>query len=689
MGKHKKYPVGSYGWEKRAKSRAKTRNGIPEFAIRPFAAVDGEGGTKDGRHHYFLLRAGEHELYNKNDRPLTGIQCMEWLAHLPTDKIYVAFAFGYDVTMMVRDMPMDRLKRLMARDKRTKVVDGKLVTYPVDWKQFQLDYMPGKEFKVRVQENYWPEDDTRGDDPQWTPWVTVHDTFSFFQCSFVSALKRWFGTGNGDDWVGETTMLHDAIIKIAEGKDQRAEFTGLSEYIRQYCHLECNMLVLLMDRFRDNAYEAGIRPARWQGPGNLVEAVMRREGFPKNKDVALWDTNIGRNVREMANASYYGGRFENPVIGNVQGPVYQADINSAYASIYRDLPCLVHGIWHSVGSTQELDSTALSVREYHFSHNARVSLCGLPVRTPSGAIIFPRAGNGIYWSHEVQAAAPYFDGLATGAGYIYEKVCECTPFDWIYRIYDHRLEVGKNSGMGLIDKLVLASTYGKLCQSVGSAPFANPVWASLITSLIRTQLYSASMMVNDGADVLMLATDGIFTLERRDLLYGKELGQWEETVHDSMFCIQSGVYLLPDKMPKSRGVPNKKMGEREDDLRAAWAARGDEPYEAAIMVDLHSFNGIGLSVARGKPNEAGEWVDVKRNLGFEWRNKRNATGWTAVGDSIRTTPIDGHIHDRNIPYKETIGGILLAGVEYPTIERLRDSDQPDWNYHNVGYGIRK
>ena len=704
MGKNRTYPVGSPGYEHRRATRHKTRRDasgaqLTRFGARRFAAIDGEGGTVWGPvvpdspappgHHYYLLRAGAHELVRGNSAgndsvPLTTRDILDFMCTRDPDYIYVAFAFGYDVTMTVRDMPAERLSRLMDRKSRTRVLDGKLVTLPLDWEEYQLDYMPGKEFKVRKQLNWSDDRDrSRNTAPVWTPWFIVHDVFSFFQCSFVSALDLWFGSEKDKQY-------HPAIEQIKKGKDQRAEFTGLNEYIREYCHLECNMLVLLMDRFRDNAYAAGVHPARWQGPGNLVAAVMQREGMVKNKDVPLWHTNIGKGLREAANAAYYGGRFEAPIIGDVPGPIYQADINSAYAAVYRNLPCLMHGRWTAL-SSNDSDNGNLSIRKYHFHHSNDVFLCGLPVRTAQGTIIFPRRGNGVYWSHEIGAATPYLDRINMGTGYVYEPDCDCSPFDWVYQIYNHRLEVGKKSGQGLIDKLVLASTYGKLCQSVGSAPYANPVWASLITSHIRTQLYMAGMAHDNGRDVIALATDGIFTTNRRTLQYGSGIGEWDLTVHDGMFSIQSGVYLLPDAEPKSRGVSRRLMAEREFDLRACWATalEAGGMRNAQIQVRVHSFNGIGLCVARGKPDEAGQWVDINRAVGFEWANKRNESGWEVVGNTVRTTPINGSIYHDNVPYKETIGGVLMPGVEYPTIERERDSDQPDWNFHNIGYGIRR
>src|SRR6202012_3198131 len=56
-----RYKVGSDGWHKRAQSRHGNRT-----SSRPFAGCDGEGGTRDGVHSYFYIRAGGEELYNEN-----------------------------------------------------------------------------------------------------------------------------------------------------------------------------------------------------------------------------------------------------------------------------------------------------------------------------------------------------------------------------------------------------------------------------------------------------------------------------------------------------------------------------------------------------------------------------------------------------------------------------------------------
>ena len=124
--------------------------------IKPFVGVDGEGGRRfisssDGEvkidHVYLLLRAGEYSL--ETGRPLGCFECLDFLATLPQGVIYVAFFFDYDVTMILRDLPMGRLKRLL--DENVRKIPGKpCMSFPLDigwW--YQIDYLSRKEFKVR------------------------------------------------------------------------------------------------------------------------------------------------------------------------------------------------------------------------------------------------------------------------------------------------------------------------------------------------------------------------------------------------------------------------------------------------------------------------------------------------------------------------------------------------------------
>lgn len=681
---HRKYPVGSDAWKKRNSRRGTGR--------RPFAGTDGEGGTDNtGRHHYYLLRAGDQELWNADGTPLSAIQCLEFISGLPLDRTYVGFFFDYDSTMILRDLPLERVRRIL-KPTKFKNKQGRVQDSAVDYKGYQIMYRQTKYLKVRK----WLRREMVDGEPKdiYDKWRTIHDVGSFFQCSFVTAMRQWLGEwdADADEYIIADPRTAEIIDRIAAGKEQRAEFEGLTEYIREYCKLECQQLAKLMERFRQACDGVGLAPTAWQGPGYLVSSAMRRNKFPKNSE---YRDRIPDRVWNMANDAYYGGRFEAPMVGNVPGPVHQYDINSAYAGVYRDLPCLVHGTWIDT-TGRLLDSLdGYSVCRIIFEHDYDTHLGGLPVRTKKGGILYPRISYGTYWAHEIRATRNWRQ-LEITESWTYQAECDCAPFDWIDALYQERINVGKKTGKGAILKLVLASTYGKLCQSVGAAPYSNPVWASLITSLVRTQLYRAAIAIDGGKDVVMLATDGLYTRkERPDLVISKEIGDWEHDIHDDMFVVQSGLYFLPHKQPKTRGVPRARVSQHRELLTSAWNkfARKEyfrfkrTPYPIpSVNVSMDRFITLAQAAAWGKLERAGQWERYETNqsdgraITFDWTNKRQRNGAISRGGLYISDPYIASYPNK--PYPRRIGTAdVLEDQEDSPLSAGRDlSDgQPDWN----------
>lgn len=597
-----------------------------------------------------LLRAGNHVL--ETGRPLTWVECLPFLADLPKDGIYVAYFFDYDSTMILRGLPPERLRRLLDRDCR-RIAKKPCSSFPVDIADYQVDYMPGKELRVRRKGQRW---------------TIISDVGPFFQSAFCGinakgdlygALPRWF----------PEEKYQPVLRRIAAGKQQRHDFGAVTDDEREYNKLEIAMLEELMERFRDVCDELDIRPNKWQGPGNLVSAVFKREGLPRNSDIPLFEHDP--DVAHAANDAYYGGRFEASVFGYRPGPILGYDLNSAYATTYRGLPCLLHGTWKRIERLPPAGE-GLYLADVEFEHHDSFHLCALPIRNENGTLVWPRKGRGIYWSTEIEVARKYGVDLTMYGGWEYVKNCECLTFDFVEAAYHERKRLGKN-GKGMVLKLFLASTYGKLAQSVGCAPYSNPVWAGLIVSTVRAQLVDAALTVRLGADVLMLATDGLFTTTPiPGLSLGADLGQWEMSEHDDIFIVQSGVYFLGDKAPKTRGIPQSRVIEHADDFRRVW----DRYMESgrledldSVSVSLHSFVGIRLALARNKPQLAGQWVDNPKQIRFDWTTKR--TDPTRVGHSIVTMPLEGSRDRTSIPYSRVIGG-MNAKLQ------LDLADQPDW-----------
>lgn len=623
-------------------------------AIRNFAGVDGEGGNlpvhgdpSDMRHEYLLLRAGDQVL--KTGKPLTALECLSFLADLPKDVIYVGYFFDYDVSMILRELPSERLSRLMNRAVRTS--RGYNVPMPIEYLGFQFDYLPGKEFKVK-----------REDEPRWT---VISDVGSFFQCTFLSALTSW-GVGN-----------EEQLASIAASKADRGNFGELTEETIAYNELECDLLVQLMSKFRAVCQGAGYIPVKWQGPGNLAAAMFQKHGIPKKSEIIKtqpWD------LWEAANNSYYGGRFETGYVGPVERPIHQWDINSAYPYSMTKLPCLRHGGWEFQYELPTDDSLFLAEGEFSPVEGPRVSFYGFPVRRKNGSIHFPGSGNGYYWSPEIRASI--HQRFRPRRVWRYRKNCECVPFSFIPEVYELRRRIGKTS-KGMVLKLALNSLYGKLAQSIGGAPYANPIWASLITAYTRAHLQE---VIHDprtcgaggpcGKDVVMLATDGVFTIDDRpNIQYdpAKPLGGWDHELHEEgMVVIQPGLYFYGDKSvkPKTRGLPMVKVVEYRREFYETWEAVHETGnLGLTVSVPIRSFIGVKLGTFRRKWDGIGQWQHdcpipktcpeqgnhIHKSVSFDWSTKRDPAATMDSFNAVRTYPYRGRVDEPNFPYSKEIG----------------------------------
>jgi hypothetical protein len=138
----------------------------------------------------------------------------------------------------------------------------------------------------------------------------------------------------------------------------------------------------------------------------------------------------------------------------------------------------------------------------------------LPFRTKTGNILRPQRVKGWYWAHEVEAAiqAGLIDTTEIEKWESYQA-CHCAPpFNLpdigIGRMYNLRLAMGKNTAAGKAFKLVYNSAYGKTAQSIGQPKYANPIYASLITSRCRTLILRAiASHPEKSRAVAMVATD--------------------------------------------------------------------------------------------------------------------------------------------------------------------------------------
>lgn len=652
---------------RKAERKAWKRRKPSSILRRPFIGCDGEGCGTDslGRQLFQLFRMGERELYTGS--PLSTYELLDFICDEPAGGILVGFAFGYDVTMILRDLPASQQKRLF--EPKT-FGDGK--SPYVWWKEFDIEYLPRNYLKVRrVKIVRDAEGNVRREAIKGSQ-RTIFETFGFFQKSFLKVLQE-FGVGTDAE-----------LKKIGSNKDARADFETITPAIREYCRMECAFLAELMDKLRSYCADADIVPRTWSGAGKLASALHAKHETPK-ADVTA--EHVPGEVEAFANMAYYGGRFEITSVGAIEQEVYEYDIRSAYPAAMSALPCLIHGGWRKCGAKDLRRTNALFVAGVSFKAPADGygQLGALPVRSKEGHLYWPLQGSGVYWSPEIESAKKLGFKISHKEGHVYEKRCDCKPFEWVEPLYEYRRSIG-SSGPGYPIKLAINSLYGKLAQRKGNGAYKSMVWAGLITAITRSKLNDAVAQSVDRygpGRIIMLATDALYSLDPLpDLDVGERLGQWEKAPLDGLFIVQPGLYWCPKKRKrKSRGLSGKFFEEagRTKAFEREWEAfRGAEnsmlsPDFPRVTVPVPGFIGLKLALSRNRPESAGCWICDTREMSFDYRNKRSAHRWE--GARIVTKPKLGGPHVISLPHSKFLSE---GGAEPWEAARAMLEEQPDY-----------
>jgi len=615
-----------------------------------------------------LFRMGERELFTGS--PLSTGELLHFICEHNRQDILVGFAFGYDVTMILRDLSEDRQRRLFAP--KTFGEGKSNFTW---YRDFDIDYLPKQYFRVRRVKIVRDEHGERREVVKGST-RTIYETFGFFQKSFVKIINE-FKIGSEAD-----------RVRIAENKEKRSSFETIDQEVRDYCALECRYLAELMDTLRGNCTAAGIVPKTWNGAGKLAAALHTTHKTPRRKELELI---VQPEVEALANMAYYGGRFEISRVGYIKQKVYEYDIRSAYPDAMRRLPCLVHGRFADA-SGRELsaiaDSGALYLAAASFSqalksddHYSTFGAFGaLPIRSKEGHLYWPSTGSGVYWAPELDSARANGFRIKLKHGYIYEKRCDCCMFDWVEPLYEYRKSIG-SQGAGYPIKLGINSLYGKLAQRKGNGVYNNMIWAGLITAFTRAKLNDAIRA--NPSSIVMLATDAVYSTESLHLDVGERLGQFESSELDGLFIVQPGLYWCPAKRKrKSRGLSGKffettGLTERFEQTFSQWLASqaGDNVNRdfPKVQVDVNNFVGLKLALSRNKPELAGSWINDIRTIDFDYRNKR--VGHIVNGDHIITGMKPGHSALVSLPHRDFLAA---GGAEPWEAVRAVLEDQPDY-----------
>lgn len=607
---------------------------------------------------------GERELYT--GKRLQTAELLDFICDHPKGDILVGFFFGYDVTMILRDLSVKQKDTLFRKR------DFGPGHSPFTWVgDFDVEYLPKQYLKVRRIKRIYDAETGR------TKRVGVkgstriiYETAGFFQKSFLKVITE-FNCGTEE----ERELVR--ISKERRGDDE----WEITQAERDYCGIECKLLAELMGQLRGYCEDAGIIPRSWNGAGKLAKALLADHNSPRREQVDGW---VPTEVRDLANMAYYGGRFEITRTGLIGEPVYEYDIGSAYPHGMSGLPCLEHGRWERGRPDQLRSSDELFVAVVQFntpiSNGGIGQLGSLPIRSKPGHLYWPLRGGGVYWSPEIRSAERRGANVTYKSGWVFHKGCDCQPFDWIEPLFDYRKSIGK-SGPGYPIKLGINSLYGAQAQRVGAGVYANMVYAGLTTAFTRARLNDAVGLAPNS--VVMLATDAIYSLERLPLELGDKLGQWELNELEGLMIVQPGLYWDPSKRKrKSRGLSGRFFEEtgRTEGFEHAWAdfaAANNSGLDCgafpSVSVPVPGFIGLKLAQARGKPELAGTWVSDTRSISFDYRNKRS--GHEFRGGHIVTSIKHGSAGLVSLPHRDFLAG---GGAEPWEAARLMLDEQPDF-----------
>jgi hypothetical protein len=648
--------------------------------------IDGEGlGRKN--HAYVLLAASDAhgskqwsleapswraswdgERYTK---PVHGIEtwrCLEFLLDLPARARVFSYAFNYDLTKILTDVDDKGLFRLFRPTLRARHGEQTVLgPKPVKWEGYTLN-LQGTQFTVTH-----PETGRRR---------VVWDIFKFYGCKFVNALIDW-KTGDEELWG-----------RMSQMKDKRGEFDKESpDDVKSYCFEETECMAIQADKLIKAHDAVGLPMKVFHGAGSSAGAMLRKMGIREQL------VPCSEEMKRAVAMAFFGGRFENSVIGPIRERLFNFDISSAYPYHLFFLPCLVHGKWEFTKNRKALNGVSHALVHYGFRNSLGTSLPWgpFPFRTDDGSICFPAySGGGWVYLAEYLAGEKLFPAVEFREAWVYRSECECKPFADIPTYYVERLRIGKE-GPGLTLKLAINSCYGKLAQSIGNALFNSWLWAGMITSGCRGQALELMGLYKDLRNILMIATDGVCgredvppplpletgtgkAVDPKGQLANKPLGGWERKVLErGLFLARPGINfpLEPTKDDikeiKGRGVGRGVILDNHARILKSWEEhRGAQTVEVA---NVNRFCGAKTSISRsGKPGafrykrasgEAGpekpsygQWTSRKVEMGFDPMPKRCGVGADGVSLRIRHTedgtPKSIFLREESAPYSKVI-----------------------------------
>ena len=543
--------------------RVDTRVGRVKAAPpKRFAGVDGE--SVEGRYTLLAWATDDgDDDWIENTDGLSTRECLTFLTSAPKGLRLWGFAFGYDVNMMLVDVPVPLVTKLYEEG----------ACY---WREFRIAYTPNKKLTVSRYQG-------TGKGRKVIASATVWDMFTWIQSSFVNWLESW------------SLASAREIDRIRAMKQQRATFAADEALaIRKYCLSECRYLAAGARRLVDLISQAGVKVTTYYSPATISKAMLKRE------HVTDYRADVPDEIAGHVEAAYMGGRAEVSVIGPLAGPLYQYDIRSAYPAMAVGMPCLAHGTWkyRKPAKLPVVSPWSLCRVSWKPLRGQPQPVWGpLPVRPRTGSLRWPSHGTGWFWGVEVLAALRHAQ-VEVKDVWTFVPGCEHRPFDYLHDLYrDRRQRKDAGDPSEYVLKLALNATYGALAEHPhknqdGPPKFRCLAWAGWITAATRAALLD---VLTD--DVVLMATDSLVSSAPLPLTLGSGLGEWEVAQYDEMLIAGTGIYYGRQgeqwATTKTRGFESGQL--TREIVAELWR---DQGRVGSVRMSRQRFIGMGTALHR-------------------------------------------------------------------------------------------
>jgi hypothetical protein len=616
-------------------------------------------------HRYVLLAAAKETWDIQGAIPEQGLsaenlstrECLDFILDIPLSHKIFAYAFGYDLTCMLRDVDDESLYKLVRPELRARkgpeAIKG---PKPVRWVYRQFLYLlnlQGTKFSVTRFEQC-PECVEKRKSRKRMCFdclatrrrQVIWDIWKFYQARFVNALRDW------------KVGLED-VERIENMKEKRSALQKQTpENVRSYCLSECRHMGTLARKLTHAHEAAGLKLTSYYGAGSTGSAMLTvmaiRERLPMP---------VPEEMRFAVASAFVGGRFEHSVAGIVRDEVFGHDISNAYPYAIAFLPCMgwqdpktgratkVCGRWELTRNRADIFGVRAACVHYGMVPlDSDEPWAAFPFRERDGSISFPRSSEGGWiWKAEYLAGESVFPNhIFFREAWIWKSECACKrPFEALPRYYKERIKIGKE-GPGIVIKLGMNSCAGKLMQSVGSAMFNSWIWGGMVTSQTRSQILNIMGLHRDRSNMFAVATDGVYTREDittprpddtdtwelpddKGKTAKKPMGGWEtKSQKKGMFFLRPGIYFPLNpveeeiKEVRGRGVGKRMLLTHWEKIVSGW----EDGSRIVSLPALRRFHGTKSSISYGEKSGYtrsplyGQWTERPVELIFDAMPKR-------------------------------------------------------------------